>query len=199
MQLLHPFMPFITEELWQNLREREKNESIMYSTFPKSEPKEENHQLLNDFEAAKKIIENIRHIRTEHNIPIKNNLDLIVKAKKTPQTYDLDEIIKKLANPHSIQYQEENIDTTLSFIEQNVEYFIPYKVEANIEEEVKKIEDELRYTKGFLQTTLKKLANEKFVNGAPETVVAMERKKQADAEEKITLLEAKLAQLNQTK
>jgi valyl-tRNA synthetase len=199
MQLLHPFMPFITEELWQNLREREKNESIMYSTFPKSETKEENHQLLNDFEAAKKIIENIRRIRTEHNIPIKNNLDLIVKAKKTPQTYDLDEIIKKLANLNSIQYQEENIDTTLSFIEQNVEYFIPYKIEANIEEEVKKIEDELRYTKGFLQSTLKKLANEKFVNGAPEAVVAMERKKQADAEEKITLLEAKLAQLNQTK
>lgn len=195
MQLLHPFMPFITEELWQQLRNRSEKESIMYAKFPEFVPDKTDTILLTRFEQTQKIIENIRRIRTEKNIAQKNQLELFILKPEAEAIAEMDAIIIKLSNLSGITYVQEKVEGAITFIEYNTEHFIPFGTHINVEEEIKKIEEELRYTEGFLKSTLKKLSNEKFVAGAPESIVAIERKKQADAEEKIALLQAKLKEL----
>ena len=195
MKLLHPFMPFITEELWQRLRNRSEKESIMYAKFPEFVPGKTDMTLLSRFEQTQKIIENIRRIRTEKNITQKNQLELFILKPKTDSLPEMDAIIIKLSNLSGITYVQDKVEGTLTFIEYNTEYFIPFGTHINVEEEIRKIEEELCYTEGFLKSTLKKLSNEKFIAGAPESVVAIERKKQADAEEKIALLQTKLQEL----
>jgi len=195
MQLLHPFMPFITEELWQQLRNRSEKESIMYAKFPEFVPDKTDTILLTRFEQTQKIIENIRRIRTEKNIAQKNQLELFILKPEADALPEMDAIVMKLSNLSGITYVQDKVEGALTFIEYNTEHFIPFGTHINVEEEIKKIEEELHYTEGFLKSTLKKLSNEKFVAGAPESVVAIERKKQADAEEKIALLQAKLQEL----
>ncbi len=195
MQLLHPFMPFITEELWQQLRNRSEKGSIMYAKFPEFVPGKTDATLLTRFEQTQKIIENIRRIRTEKNIAQKNQLELFILKPEAEAIAEMDAIIIKLSNLSGITYVQEKVEGAITFIEYNTEHFIPFGTHINVEEEIKKIEEELRYTEGFLKSILKKLSNEKFVAGAPESVVAIERKKQADAEEKIALLQAKLKEL----
>lgn len=189
LQLLHPFMPFITEEIWQTLRERQDGESIMISRLPKATSYDESYLLR--FEAVKNIIVGIRNIRKQNNIAFKDVLELKVKKnERYPASFD--SIIRKMGNIGQIGLVNEPVKGAWSFIVDTVEYFIPTQGEVNTAEVKAKLEEELNYTRGFLTSVMKKLSNEKFVNGAPEQVVANERKKQADAEVKIAAIEAQL-------
>jgi len=188
-------MPFITEEIWQALKNRQEHESITISTFPAYQTETIDSSLLQNFELTKRVVENIRRLRAEKNIPQKNLLSLFILQKKPQTCNEMEEVIVKLGNLDTIQYVNDKIDNSLSFIENNIEYFIPFGEYLDKDEEIKKLEEELKYTQGFLQSVLKKLGNKKFVAGAPEAVVAMERKKQQDAENKIFLLTSKIAEL----
>ena len=189
LQLLHPFMPFITEEIWQTLRERQDGESIMISRLPKATSYDESYLLR--FEAVKNIIVGIRNIRKQNNIAFKDVLELKVKKnERYPASFD--SIIRKMGNIGQIGLVNEPVKGAWSFIADTVEYFITAQGEVNTAEVKAKLEEELNYTRGFLTSVMKKLSNEKFVNGAPEQVVANERKKQADAEVKIAAIEAQL-------
>ena len=189
LKLLHPIMPFITEEIWQTLRERQDGESIMISRLPKATSYDESYLLR--FEAVKNIIVGIRNIRKQNNIAFKDVLELKVKKnERYPASFD--SIIRKMGNIGQIGLVNEPVKGAWSFIADTVEYFIPAQGEVNTAEVKAKLEEELNYTRGFLTSVMKKLSNEKFVNGAPEQVVANERKKQADAEVKIAAIEAQL-------
>lgn len=192
LQLLHPFMPFITEEIWQTLRERKNGESIMISLLPQPAPY--NEQLLVRFEAVKNIIVGIRNIRKQNNVAFKEALELRVKQNGRYPS-DFASIISKMGNVNSIEIVNETIKGAWSFMADTVEYFIPANGQVNAEEKKAQLEEELNYTHGFLNSVMKKLSNDKFVNGAPAQVVANERKKQADAEAKIAAIEAQLAEL----
>ena len=191
MKLLHPFMPFITEELWHGLCERGENESIMTETMPSYKSELADSDFLNRFGEMQRVVEQVRRIRSEKNIPQKNQIELAVL--KPQGDTQLDSIIYKLCNLSDIKYVSEKLPQAFSFIEQNTEYFIPFGQNVNTEEEVGKLKKDLEYAEKFLQSVMKKLSNEKFVNGAPENIVAIERKKQADAEGKIRILKEQLA------
>ncbi len=194
MRILHPFMPFITEELWHSISERGQKESIMLLEMPKPTPNV-NHELLDKFSSTLKLVETIRRIRAEKSIPQKIKIELYIQKEgiqhDTIQDH-LNAVIMKLCNLATIQYTNEKIAGAISFIEQNTEYFIPVSDSINVEEEIAKLKMEISYTEGFLKSVKGKLSNEKFVSGAPEQVVAMERKKLADAEEKIALLQEQI-------
>jgi valyl-tRNA synthetase len=199
LRLLHPFMPFITEELWQTLTPRGEKETIMYAPMPKFDELPD-ETLLNDFENTLKVVEQIRRIRTEKNIAQKIGLKLNVvqekcrKQKAESKTGEdiFYEVIQKLCNLETVDFVEEKIAGAVSFIENNVEYCIPLTDTINVEEELQRLQEELKYAEGFLQSVLNKLSNEKFVAGAPEQVVANERKKQSDAETKIAMLKEQI-------
>ena len=193
LRVLHPFMPFITEELWHGLKERGENESIMVAEMPKYNPAFSDEAFLNRFAVTQRVVEQVRRVRAEKNIAQKNPIDLYVLSNQ--ENKDTDSVMVKLCNLSSIQYVAEKVTGAISFIEQNVEYFIPFGDNINVEEELSKMQKELDYAEKFLQSVLKKLSNEKFVNGAPENVVALERKKQADAEAKIQILKEQMANL----
>ena len=198
MRILHPFMPFITEELWHSISERGQKESIMLLEMPKPTPNV-NHELLDKFSSTLKLVETIRRIRAEKSIPQKIKIELYIQKEgiqhDTIQDH-LNAVIMKLCNLATIQYTNEKIAGAISFIEQNTEYFIPVSDSINVEEEIAKLKMEISYTEGFLKSVKGKLSNEKFVSGAPEQVVAMERKKLADAEEKIALLQEQIINLS---
>lgn len=195
MQILHPFMPFLTEELWQNLRERSEGESIMITQMPQPSP-ELDHQLLARFANAQKVVESIRRIRATKNIPQKNAIELYIIKAESERDDQINAVITKLCNLSNIQYCNETVNNSLNFIEQNVEYCIPLADNINKEEEIAKLKAELEYAEKFLQSVLKKLSNERFVANAPEQVVAIERKKQADSEEKIAMLKEQIENLS---
>ena len=190
LRLLHPFMPFITEELWQLLNERKSGDSIMVAQQP--EANEFNAELLARFDEMKEIVASVRNIRQEKNIPNKEALSLYVKStqKFNPE---IESVIVKLAGLDKLEYTNDKVDGSASFLVKSLEFFVPLVGFINEEEEIAKLTEELNYTKGFLASVMKKLSNEKFVNGAPAQVVEVERKKQADAEEKIRVIEERLA------
>ena len=192
LQLLHPFMPFITEEIWQNLKERKTGESIMVSVINNNAAYNEN--LLKEFEFVKEVIVGIRNIRKQNNIAFKDSLELKVK-KNDRYPVAFVSIIQKMGNISATETVTEAVKGAWSFIVDTVEYFIPGTGNVDIAEVKAKLEDELKYTRGFLKSVMAKLSNERFVSGAPEQVVANERKKQADAEAKIAAIEAQLAEL----
>ena len=195
MGILHPFVPFITEELWHAIRERGEEESLMLTPMPRYEGKV-NQGLLDDFARTRSVVEQIRHIRSEKNIAPKNALKLHVYADPTVSTPGLDAVIMKLANVESIDYVAADTQVSgASFIEKNVKYAVPLEGLVDAEEEVKKLKADLEYAEKFLQSVLKKLSNESFVNNAPQKVVDIERKKQSDAEEKIRILKEQLSKL----
>jgi len=194
MKLLHPFMPFITEELWHSLRERGADESIMVSAMPKYDEAKAKDGILVRFANTQKVVESVRRVRNDKNIAQKNAIDLLV-LKQDGADEAMDSIISKLCNLSSIQYITEKVSGTCSFIENNVEYLIPVSQNINVEEELKKLNGELEYAEKFLKSVMGKLSNERFVNNAPEAVVNVERKKKADAEEKIRLLKEQIANL----
>jgi valyl-tRNA synthetase len=188
-------VPFITEELWHAIRERGEEESLMLTPMPRYEGKV-NQGLLDDFARMRSVVEQIRHIRSEKNIAPKNALKLHVYADSTVSTPGLDAVIMKLANVESIDYVAADTQVSgASFIEKNVKYAVPLEGLVDAEEEVKKLKADLEYAEKFLQSVLKKLSNESFVNNAPQKVVDIERKKQSDAEEKIRILKEQLSKL----
>lgn len=193
LRLLHPFMPFITEELWQHLAGRKDGESIMVAQLPVAEPPTDaDRDLLARFETLKEVVAGVRAIRLKKQIPARNPLKLLVKG--TPDT-SLDSIIMKMAGLKSIEAAEEKPATAMSFLVGANEYIVPLESNINVEEELAKLEADLKYQLGFLATVEKKLSNERFVANAPEKVVALERKKQSDANEKITAIRAAIAAL----
>ena len=192
LKIIQPFMPFIAEELWHLIRERKDGEDIIIADWP--ELNLDNSAILNDFTHAEEIITNIRNIRKKNNIANKVKMDLFVKKNKEINT-NFDSVIVKMGNLSLMEYTNDKISNANSFIAQGNEYFIPFGENIDLEAERLKLEEELEYTKGFLNSVLKKLHNEKFVAGAPEQVLANERKKEADALEKIAILEEKLGSL----
>ena len=192
LQLLHPFMPFITEEIWQQLNERKAGESLMISIMPQAT--DYNAEMIGNFENAKEIIAGIRNIRKQNNIAFKDTLELKIRQNnRYPAAFE--SIICKMGNLDRTEIVKEPVKGAWAFIADTVEYFIPAVGEVNTEEKIAKLKEELQYTRGFLKSVTGKLSNEKFVSGAPEQVVANERKKQADAEAKIKAIEAQLAEL----
>ncbi|PID70966.1 MAG: valine--tRNA ligase [Flavobacteriales bacterium] len=194
LKILHPFMPFLTEEIWQHIMERKPDEALIVAKWPKTDKvKKEDTSILSHFTLLKEVVSSIRHIRKQKNIPFKQALELKVINHENTEPY-IDLIIQKLCNVAKIEYVAESVDGALSFRVKSNEYFIPLSGAVNVEEEIEKLTEELTYTKGFLQAVRKKLSNEKFVNNAPEQVVANEKKKEADALAKISTLEASLSQ-----
>ena len=191
LKLLHPFMPFITEELWQHIYERKEGESIMVQTL--TTPNAFDETLIAQFEAAKEVISGIRTIRLQKNIAQKEALTLEVVGMNPLVKFD--PIVAKLCNLSSISVVETKAEGAASFLVGTTEYAVPLGNLINVEEELKKLEADLKYQEGFLQSVLKKLSNEKFVSKAPANVIEMERKKQSDAETKIAALKESIAAL----
>lgn len=193
LKLLHPFMPFITEEIWHLIKERGAKESITISPLPKAG--EYNVKLIENFEQTKEIITFIRSIRKDKNIPLRDKIDLYVKDDKGFSLEKLDSVIIKLCNLTEIKEVEDKQENAFSFIVKTSEYFIPYSKDVDFTEEINKLNKELEYCKGFLCSVERKLTNEKFVNSAPENVVNVERAKKQDAEIKIKALEEQIGSL----
>ena len=191
LKLLHPFMPFITEELWQHIYDRQPGESIMTQTLVKDMPY--NEALIAQFEAVKEVISGIRTIRLQKNIAQKEALALEVTGENPVAGFD--SVIAKLCNLSEIKQVETKSEGAAAFMVGTTEYAVPLGNLINVEEELKKLEADLKYQEGFLQSVMKKLSNEKFVSKAPANVIEMERKKQADAETKIAALKESIAAL----
>ena len=191
LKLLHPFMPFITEELWQHIYDRKEGESLMVQTLNIN--KEANEEIVKNFEAVKEVIGGIRTIRLQKNIAQKEALTLQVVGESPVAAFNA--VISKLCNLTAIDSVATKTEGSASFMVGTTEYAVPLGNLINVEEELKKLEADLKYNEGFLQSVLKKLSNEKFVSKAPANVIEMERKKQADAESKIASLKESIAAL----
>jgi valyl-tRNA synthetase len=194
MKILHPFMPFLTEEIWHLLKERSEEDCIMVAEWPQKQ--RINHKILEQFEFAKDVIIAVRAVRAEKNIPMKQPLDFFVKKnlEQTPDT-TFDELVAKLCNLSAIRYVPEKVENAMSFVVKSTEFFIPLGEVVDVEKEIEKLQQELNYAKGFLASVSKKLSNERFVSGAPPAVVEKERQKQADAENKIQVIEQQIMAL----
>lgn len=190
--LLHPFMPFITEELWQHLYERKDGESIMYAKMPVGGDVDQ--ALIAGFETVKEVVAGIRTVRKHKQLPQREALELNVKGDRDKS---LDCVLEKMGNLSAIVEVDEKKPTASAFIVGATEYSVPLEGKINVEEEIAKLNKDLEYYTRFLAGVEKKLSNERFVANAPEAVVAVERKKKADAEEKLAAIRASLASLGQ--
>ncbi|MBL4658252.1 MAG: class I tRNA ligase family protein, partial [Flavobacteriales bacterium] len=193
LKVLHPFMPFISEEIWHTIGERGEKESLVVAAWP--EVSEINKSLLGEFEEASELIKGLRTIRKTQNIAFKESIRLIVNSKESKKR-SFDPLVSKLINIEEIEFTDAKPENSQTLVIGAVEYFVPMSGEVDVEAESEKLQSELEYTKGFLNSVVKKLGNEKFVNNAPESVVTIERKKQSEAEERIAVLEKQLASLN---
>jgi valyl-tRNA synthetase len=193
IHVIHPYLPFITEEIWQLLQERNEGESIMVSQMPDDGSRMPDPGLLKAFGYAREVIMAIRNARKEKNIPQKEAIRLMIrKNNDEPADPTFDELVKKLCGIDELSYVTEKQPGAVSFVTGTTEFYIPLSTHIDPEEEKKKLNEELAYARGFLATVEKKLSNERFVQNAPENVVANEKKKKADAEAKIRVLEEKL-------
>jgi len=193
LKILHPFVPFITEEIWQFLCERKDGESIMVSKMPGALTY--NKSLVSRFEKTKETVSAVRTVRKGKNIPVKEPLILMVRENEDNYDNRFGEVLKKLTNLSDIQFVDGKVKGAASFRVKTTEYFIPLRGKVNVEEELEKLRKELDYSKGFLATVMKKLNNAHFIQNAPEKVVKMEKNKKADAELKIKTLEKRIAEL----
>lgn len=192
LKVLHPFMPFLSEDIWQRMTDRSKEDALVVSSWPATAAVDA--ELLKNFEMIQEVVSGIRTIRKEKNIANKDSISVtIVNNEKS--TTALDAVIAKLGNVDNISYSDEKIEGALSFRVKSNEYFIPMEGAIDIEAEIEKLTKELEYVEGSLRIVQKKLSNERFVNNAPEQVVANEKKKEADAMAKIETLKASLASL----
>ena len=190
LKLIQPFTPFIAEELWHLISERKEGEDLVITSWPTIEEYDEN--VLKNFSIAEEIITNIRNVRKENNIANKVKMELFVKKNENLDS-SFDSVILKMGNLSQLEYITDKITNANSFLVKSNEFYIPFGDSIDLEAERKKIEEELDYTRGFLKMVQGKLNNEKFVSGAPDAVVANERKKESDAIQKISILEDKLA------
>lgn len=193
LQLLHPFMPFITEELWQQLKERNEGESIMVSLLNIAPSTPEGRRLVAEMDTVKSIITNVRSIRAEKNISPKKAMLLEVSGENPSAAYD--DVVMKMANVETICSVSAKSEGAASFMVGTTEYAVPLGDLIDVTAEIEKAEAELKHLEGFLAGVMKKLQNEKFVAHAPEQVVALEKKKKSDAESKIATLKETLAAL----
>ncbi len=193
LKLLHPFMPFITEEIWSFLNERKDDDAIMIAEWPA--PKGFDKNLIDQFESVKETVSGIRNIRKSNNIPMKDTLELSVLAGDKGYTSQYNPVLLKMGNLSEIEEVKEEVKGAASFRVFSSTFFVKLGEHVDTEAELKKLEDELQYTKGFLNSVMNKLSNERFVSGAPEAVVAKERAKQTDAEAKIKTLEDQISNL----
>jgi valyl-tRNA synthetase len=189
LKILHPFMPFLSEEIWQHITTRTPEEALIIAEYPKFTAV--NEDLINDFKFASEVISGIRVIRKDHNIAFKNKIELLAINHENTSHY-FDAVIEKMGNLSGISSGETKVEGALSYRVKSNEYFIPMEADINVEEQKIKLLEELKYTEGFLQSVQKKLSNERFVNSAPEQVIANERNKEADALAKIETLKASL-------
>ena len=197
LKMLHPFMPFITEELWQALYERQPGESIMREKLVLSSLTAEDQQLISDFESVKQIVSGVRMVRSQKNIAPKEALELQAVNNNAYEAYNA--AIQKMANVSAIQIVSEKDATASAFMVGTDEFAVPLGSMIDIDAEIEKQEAQLKHLEGFLAGVMKKLSNERFVANAPEQVVALERKKQSDSEEKIAALKESLAALKAQK
>ncbi len=193
LKMLHPFMPFITEELWQHLYDRNAGDSIMRDCIDIAAPSDADNKLCADIEFIKQVIGNVRTIRNQKNISPKDSLELVVMGAHNYADYDC--VLTKMANLSGISVSSDNIPDAVKFMVGTNEYAVPIGNLVDIAAEIEKQEAQLKHLEGFLAGINKKLSNEKFVANAPEAVVALERKKLHDSEEKIAALKASLAEL----
>ncbi|HUH28391.1 MAG TPA: valine--tRNA ligase [Gelidibacter sp.] len=192
LKILHPFMPFLTEEIWHFIAERTPEEALIVSRYPKLESFDA--QLIADFEKVKDVVSGIRTIRKDKNISFKDTIELsVINNEKLSERYN--SVIEKMGNISKMESVSDAVDGALSFRVHSNEYFIPISGAINLEEEIKKLNDELKYTEGFLKSVQNKLSNERFVNNAPAQVLQNERNKEADALAKIETIKSSLANL----
>ncbi|RCW90156.1 valine--tRNA ligase [Winogradskyella arenosi] len=192
LKIVHPFMPFLTEDIWQYIKERSPEEALIIAKWPEAKPI--NTTLISEFDFASEVISGIRNIRKQKNIAFKDAIKFsVVNNEKSSRTFDA--VISKLGNLEQFEYVNEPVEGALTFRVKSNEYFIPMEGSIDVEAEIKKLTEELNYTEGFLKSVQKKLSNERFVAGAPEQVVAAEKKKEADALAKIETITASLSSL----
>ena len=192
LKLLHPFMPFVTEEIWQQITPRTPQEALIIASYPEQKPFDEG--VLAEFELVQDIISGVRTVRKEKNIAFKDEISLsVINNEQLPTHWD--SLIQKLGNIPSISYTDTAIEGAVSFRVKSNEYFIPILDKINVEEERKKLEKELAHIQGFLKSVRAKLSNERFVSSAPAPVIENERKKEADALAKIETIEKSLQNL----
>ena len=192
LKLAHPFTPFIAEELWHLISKRAEGEDMIVAKWP--EVTHTDSEVLTQFGRATDVITNIRNIRKKNNIANKVKMDLFIKKNKDLDA-SFDSVLLKMGNLSQLEYVNDKIENSNTFIVDGNEYFVPFGDTIDIEAEREKLTEELNYAEGFLKSVQKKLQNERFVSGAPEQVVAIERKKESDAMDKIAILREKVAAL----
>jgi valyl-tRNA synthetase len=180
-------MPFITEEIWQLLAERKDGESIMVSRLP--DIKKHKKEIIERFEIIKQVVSSVRTIRKERELPLREKIDLIIRAESENSDNEFLPVVVKLCNLGEIRFSDTKPDGAASFLTGTTEYHIPLGDKLDKEAELEKIESELIYYRGFLESVMKKLSNERFVQNAPANVIDLEMKKKADAESKLNTLE----------
>ncbi|UAB81358.1 valine--tRNA ligase [Marixanthomonas sp. SCSIO 43207] len=192
LKILHPFVPFVSEEVWQHITKRSKEEALIIAEWPTNMSYDE--KIIDEFDFASEVISGIRTIRKEKNISFKDEISVsVINNEKAESSFD--SVIAKLGNLSELKYVSEKVEGALTFRVKSNEYFVPIEGAINVEDEIAKLSEELKYTEGFLKSVQGKLKNERFVNNAPEKVVEIERKKEADALAKIETLKASLASL----
>ena len=193
LQVLHPLMPFITEEIWHQLETRKDGESIMISEMPKAQ--HANSTILENFDFAKEVISQIRTIRKEKNLSYKNKLNLLYKDESKSYNKNFETVITRLSGIDEVSETKEKVNGASHFVVKKVEFFVPLGDLIDKDAEIKKLSEELKYAKGFLNSVMKKLRNERFVNNAPPAVIEKENIKKADSEAKIKALEEQIDNL----
>jgi valyl-tRNA synthetase len=188
--VMHPFTPFVSEEIWHLLTGADKNETINYQSWPVANKVDSN--LLAEFNNTVEVITGIRTIRKENGLANKNTIEFCITKTDNYNT-KFDSVIAKLGNISEISFVTEKVSNAFSFIVKGNEYFVPFSDDIDVDAEIAKLKKELDYEQGFLKSVDKKLSNERFVNNAPDQVIANERNKQADALNKIKIIEEKLA------
>ena len=197
LKMLHPFMPFITEELWQHLYDRNEGDSIMRQCLTLDKLTADEQRIADDMEQVKQVISGVRMVRSQKNIAPKEKLQLMAIGQNNFEAYN--EVITKMANLKAITVAQEKSADATAFMIGTDEFAVPLGDLIDVAAEIEKAQTQLQHLEGFLAGVMKKLSNERFVQNAPEAVVAMERKKQSDAEEKIATLKETIAELSKIK
>ncbi len=193
MKMLHPFMPFITEEIWHELSEKDENNCVIVAEWPK--PESYDNQIIKNAEQVFELIKTIRNLRQERQMSPKVTLPLAVKSENRQVYQQFEPVLRKLANLENLSFTDKKEDQALSFVVKTDEFFIAIEENIDTEAEIERISKELEYQKGFIKSVDKKLKNERFVNNAPHQVVENEKKKKADTQAKISILEESLKKL----